>query len=341
MGNLEEMYSRPRLEEEDEGGVVVGAHEVIAQTNTYVLVGKFLTDKHKNFQAMQNVLASIWRPREGVEIHDLGGQRYSFVFFHVLDLQKVLEGGPWTFEQSLLVYKKLEACESSHQVNLETVDIWVQVYDLPTGMVSEKILHSIGNHIGLFIKMDPINSSGTWRLYTRIRIKMEINKPLKRRMKIKKEGGTWSWVNFKYERLSTFCFICGLLGHSERDCMVDYANPDRPIKKVYGTWLRAPMKNMRNQNRGARWLKNGADGGQSWTTRAETSNLPGEDHGGDTVIARFMEVDGHIGEISGDKYVIRYVSRDLGSKSRDGTALNTEEKLQGRSEFECEAIVLD
>lgn len=84
-----------------------------------------------------------------------------------------MEGCPWTTEQSLLVYKKLEANEDPNQVQLNTIDIWVQVYDLPTGMVSEMILQSIGNHIGLFIKMDPSNISGSWRLYTRIRVKIE------------------------------------------------------------------------------------------------------------------------------------------------------------------------
>lgn len=160
MKDLEEMYSRMMLEEDEEGGVVVGEEEVVKAATTYVLIGKFLTEKNINFQAMQNVLASIWRPREGVEIHDLGGQRYSFVFFHVLDLQKVLEGGPWTFEQSLLVYKKLEVNEDSHLIILNQVDMWVQLYDIPRGMVSEKILQSIGNYIGTYIKGDSNNTSG-------------------------------------------------------------------------------------------------------------------------------------------------------------------------------------
>lgn len=69
-------------------------------------------------------------------------------------------------------------------------------------------------------------------------------------------------MNFKYERLSTFCFVCGILGHSERDCAIVYANPDKLVEKPYGTWLRAPVKNSKNQNIGARWLRNGADGGK-------------------------------------------------------------------------------
>lgn len=123
MGDLEEMYSRMMLEEEEEGGVVVGDEETIQATETYVLVGRFLTEKNVNFQAMQNVLASIWRPREGIEIHDLGSQRYSFVFLHVLYLQKVLDRGPWTFEQSLLLHHKLEANEDPYQLQLNTTDM--------------------------------------------------------------------------------------------------------------------------------------------------------------------------------------------------------------------------
>lgn len=58
-------------------------------------------------------------------------------------------------------------------------------------------------------------------------VMLDIDKPLKWRMKIKREGGTWSWINFKYERLSTFCFVYGVLGHSERDSGVVYANPGK------------------------------------------------------------------------------------------------------------------
>lgn len=63
---------------------------------------------------------------------------------------------------------------------------------------------------------------------------MSVVKPLKRNMKIKRDGGNWSWINFNYERLSTFCFVCGLLGHSERDCPVVYANPKKEFDRDYG-----------------------------------------------------------------------------------------------------------
>ncbi|XP_074356269.1 uncharacterized protein LOC141695969 [Apium graveolens] len=244
--NMEDMYSRLSLEEEEEGGVVIGVEDVGRQKDSFVLIGRFLTDRNINFQAMQNVLASLWRPKEGVEIRDIGGQRFSFVFYHKLDLQKVIEGGPWTFEQSLLLHQSLKANEDPQRVQLNTMDIWVQIYDLPNGMMSEKVFQSIGNSIGMFVKSDSNNIEGGWKPYVRIRVCMDVRKPIKRRMKIKREGGAWGWVNFKYERLSTLCFVCGTLGHSERDCEVVYANPDKTVERAYGTWLRAPFRNAKN-----------------------------------------------------------------------------------------------
>lgn len=70
--SLEELYARLALEEEDDGGIVVAEGEIKTRT-TYILVGRFLTEKNINFNAMQNVIASLWRPKEGMEIVDLGG----------------------------------------------------------------------------------------------------------------------------------------------------------------------------------------------------------------------------------------------------------------------------
>ncbi|KAF4364263.1 hypothetical protein F8388_000215 [Cannabis sativa] len=46
-----------------------------------------------------------------------------------------------------------------------------------------------------------------WRDYLRIRVKLQ--------KKLEIQGGPICYVTFKYEDLPTFCFICGVLGHSE------------------------------------------------------------------------------------------------------------------------------
>ncbi|KAL2940036.1 Gag polyprotein [Bienertia sinuspersici] len=55
--------------------------------------------------------------------------------------------------------------------------------------------------------------------------------------------GVQKWVDFKYEKLSDLCYICGLFGHVAKDC----ANYDEDIPEnlyPYGSWLRAsPTRN--------------------------------------------------------------------------------------------------
>ncbi|KAL8156414.1 hypothetical protein AgCh_001488 [Apium graveolens] len=264
--SLEAMYARLALEEEEGGEQIEGVTENTQRQATFVLIGRFLTEKNINFQAMQNVLASIWRPREGMEIHDLGGLRYSFVFYHFLDLQKVIEGGPWTFEQNLLLHHKLEANEDAHSVQLNKMEIWVQIYDLPVGMMSEKLLENVGNYVGTFVKADSQKIHGGWKVFYRIRVIMDVDKPIKRRMKLKREGGVWSWINFKYERL----------------------------------------RGGKNQNIGARWLRNGGDGGQNWRSNSGGIQVPGSADQAKNMGERFMEIDGRVTEVSGETGVIRF-----------------------------------
>lgn len=187
--NLEKLYENMTIEDEDEGGVVVAIGEGQEKKESFVLVGRLLTAKNVNFQAMQNVLASLWRPKEGMEVHDIGRYRYSFIFYHKMDLRKVLEGGPWSFEQNILVYHQLKDTEEAHQIPLNSLDIWIQVHDIPIGFISETIMRSIGTFIGTYIQSDPANFDGRWKSFVRIRVTLDIQKPIKRRMKIKREGG--------------------------------------------------------------------------------------------------------------------------------------------------------
>lgn len=106
----------------------------------------------------------------------------------------------------------------------------------------------------------------------RIRVTMDIRKSLKIRMKIK-EGEDWCWENFKYEKLPTFCFFCGIIGHSNklRGKFFDYH--DKKVEMFFGTWLRAPNRRHQNNN-GDRWLRSSPPEHRQRTTIEEKITRP-------------------------------------------------------------------
>ena len=83
---------------------------------------------------------------------------------------------------------------------------------------------------------------------------MDVHKPLKRRTKIKKFGGEWLWVDFRYERLNLFYFICGCLGHTNRKCSKLYEYHEGNVFKPYGSWMRASHRKLLVHG-GDRWFR--------------------------------------------------------------------------------------
>lgn len=61
-----------------------------------------------------------------------------------------------------------------------------------TGVKTEKLCDDIGNYIGEFVESDERNFSFVWREYLRIRVLVDVRKPLKGRLKFRMLKGEWS-----------------------------------------------------------------------------------------------------------------------------------------------------
>lgn len=105
----------------------------------------------------------------------------------------------------------------------------------------------------------------------RIRVGVNISKPLCRGRKIRHGDGEIGWVRFKYECLPNLCYWCGRLTHSDKECDAWVRSKGSLIEndRQYGSWLHAPTFNMRKCTTirvgGAEDEENGGDvsGGES------------------------------------------------------------------------------
>ncbi|XP_031108655.1 uncharacterized protein LOC116013142 [Ipomoea triloba] len=182
-------------------------------------------------------MAGVWRPTFGLTMRQLQPHRFLIRFYNELDIDRVLAGGPWTFGQCLLVMQRLEPGVDPELVVLQQAEFWVQIHSLPVGFRSEVVVSVIGSFLGTMICIDEKNWDGSMRLFYRVRVAIDVSRPLKKHMKLKKDNGTWAFIDFCYERLPKFCFMCGVIGHGDQYCPKITNVLDRKAEKPFGAWL--------------------------------------------------------------------------------------------------------
>ncbi|XP_075481232.1 uncharacterized protein LOC142521946 [Primulina tabacum] len=96
------------------------------------------------------------------------------------------------------------------------------------GFMSQSIGKQLGDFIGRFIEYDDKNKSSLWRSYMRIRVDLDVRKPLKSIKKIKKAG--------------------------DKFCEVLFEASNSNLTKEWGTWLRAIPRRLASTG-GERWLR--------------------------------------------------------------------------------------
>ncbi|CAN0857693.1 hypothetical protein LINGRAHAP2_LOCUS6876 [Linum grandiflorum] len=76
----------------------------------------------------------------------------------------------------------------------------------------------------------------------RIRVRLDIRKSLQREKSMKKPHRE-VLAKFKYEKLPTFCFLCGRIGHIDRYCPIRWRFPEgTELVKLWDEPLRAPVR---------------------------------------------------------------------------------------------------
>ncbi|MBA0746525.1 hypothetical protein Gogos_009033 [Gossypium gossypioides] len=101
---------------------------------------------------MERTILSLRRPLQGASLKPTeDSSLYLIHFYHVIDLRKVILGGPCSFNNCILLIHQLSRGENPELVEFYHADFWVQVHDLHHGFASENLARSLGeaNHIKL------------------------------------------------------------------------------------------------------------------------------------------------------------------------------------------------
>lgn len=103
--------------------------------------------------------------------------------------------------------------------------------------MSVEVGRELGNSLGNFIESNHRTGYTDQAKFMRIRVNLQLDKPLRRGGKVANVYGEEFWVTFKYERLPVFCFHCGRLGHDDKHCQE--CTDHQKSSRQFDDWLRA------------------------------------------------------------------------------------------------------
>lgn len=61
----------------------------------------------------------------------------------------MLKGGPWTFDNQVLMLHKWQLGMMVKNVQFDLVSLWVQIWGAPFDMACPKVAEEVGSHLGV------------------------------------------------------------------------------------------------------------------------------------------------------------------------------------------------
>ena len=182
-------------------------------------------------------MKTVWKMGLDLWIVEVGNNVFQFKFGSVCQLEWVERSGPWSFDNNLLLLCRWWKGLTASNIVFTHAPFWVQIWGLPFEYMSEDAGKDIGSKLGKVLEMDKRSLQAEQAKFMRIRVEIPIDKPLRRGGNITNTEGERCSIIFTYERLPTFCYICGILGHDEKHCHVSPMEGE--VERQYGDWLRA------------------------------------------------------------------------------------------------------
>ncbi|KAK9101168.1 hypothetical protein Scep_024598 [Stephania cephalantha] len=197
---------------------------------------------------------------------------------------RIPRGGPWSFDNQLLVLLKPECIRELEALDLTFSSIWIQIHKVPLVCMTHKVAEYLGNKIGKMVEVDLGALGDCEGKFLRVRVKINLYEPLQVGFKVDfKEAGHKVPLVIQYERLPDFCFYCGGIGHRYVDCVLLEGKEVDPSTFIYGNRLRAnhlPLQRPRNERmeemirspyrRGEMGRGRNMRGGPAWGTSLTT-----------------------------------------------------------------------
>ncbi|KAI7982273.1 hypothetical protein LOK49_LG15G01605 [Camellia lanceoleosa] len=121
----------------------------------------------------------------------------------------------------LIVLQPLATGKSVEEIDFKWSSFWIQVHGLPVAKLTRQNGEIIGRRIGNLVGVEALHDGLllVWS-FLRLMVEVDVSEPLPRGFILQHHGSKdkESWISYKYEKLSNFCYDYGSLGHDKSSC---------------------------------------------------------------------------------------------------------------------------
>lgn len=222
------------------------------------LIGRIWTDKKINKESFWTTLSRLWRTTDIISFKEIQDNLWIFEFSDEGEKERVMEGWPWSYERQIMVLNDFDGQVPPSLMEFHQTPCWIQVHDMPLHCMSRAVGTKIGESLGVLEEVDVAGDGIGWGRYLRLRVRINIRKPLERGRNLL-IGGKTVWVSFKYENLPTFCFHCGCILHGAKGYLVKSTGRMHNEEGTVGWGVRLRAEDPRRKTEG-KPFRGGGDG---------------------------------------------------------------------------------
>ncbi|MBA0672813.1 hypothetical protein Goklo_007338 [Gossypium klotzschianum] len=185
---------------------------LVVPSSKPTLICTVWTGKLYNPDSFRAHMKSLWKTRKKFEIRMVGQNLFLIIFEMEEDLELILEGRPWLFRKSLILFDRLCQAVERDQIKLTSSPFWIKIELCFPEFDKKDLLHAIGSTFGGVLRSEISED------FCRLRVNLNVQRPLRRGIFVSNAYVNKVWIPFKYENLPIFCFEYGRMGHGMSNC---------------------------------------------------------------------------------------------------------------------------
>uniref|UniRef100_A0A803PSF4 Reverse transcriptase domain-containing protein n=1 Tax=Cannabis sativa TaxID=3483 RepID=A0A803PSF4_CANSA len=187
--------------------------------NSFCLIFKLLSPRTAKPAWIEKAMSEAWTLRFPAQITEYHSGLFLATFQCDGDRRRVLEEQPWHFDKFLIVFTHPDVSPTPTPESIRYTPFWIQAHHIPFGRKSPQLAQFIADELGDLIEIYPLSLLENSGPFLRIRVLLDITKPLRRGMTIRfRSIHEPKWISFKHESLPNFCYFCGLMDHTYNRC---------------------------------------------------------------------------------------------------------------------------